>query len=41
MGGMEEGGKELPEEGDICIYKVDSLHCTALRAKSLLSCLIL
>ena len=37
-GGRWEGS---PEEGDICIHKVDSLHCTAVRAKLLLSCPIL
>ena len=41
MGGMEEGGKEVPEEGDICIHNVDSPHCTAVCAKSLQSCPIL
>ena len=29
MGGMEQGGKQALEGGDICIYTADSLCCIA------------
>jgi len=28
MSGMEVGGREVKEGGDICIFIADSLHCT-------------
>ena len=29
IGGGGGGGREVPEGGDICIHRADSLHCTA------------